>query len=163
MRIFVEIVPYFNRNVTDDKKYLFNCLKQILAPWRVLGIDKCGSLRSPQPSTRHNKEMIGNPNRKHGGAEPSPLTRLGNGCRFFRRAWLSFFGFCRSLYLLNLPFRSGYGSIAPRASQRPQNRCLKHLYKEFESRVRIVFLARLFCCLEAILRAYNATILALSR
>ena len=27
-----------------------------LAPWRVLGIDKCGSLRSPQPSTRHGKD-----------------------------------------------------------------------------------------------------------
>lgn len=30
--------------------------------------------------------MTGKPNRKHGGAEPSPLTRLGIGCRFFRRA-----------------------------------------------------------------------------
>ena len=30
-------------------------------------------------------------------AEPSPLTRLGIGCRFSRRAWLSFIGFycCR--------------------------------------------------------------------
>ena len=54
------------------------------------------------------------------------LNRLGIGCRFFRRAWLSFIGFCRSLYLLNLPFRSGYGSIGLRGRQRPQNRRLKH-------------------------------------
>ena len=26
-----------------------------MAPWRVRGIDKCGSLRSPQPSTRRYK------------------------------------------------------------------------------------------------------------
>ena len=42
-----------------------------MALWRVLGIDKCGSLRSPQPSTRHgkaNREMTGKPNRKRGGA-----------------------------------------------------------------------------------------------
>lgn len=67
-----------------------------MAPWRVLVIDKCGSLRSPQPSTRHgkaNREMTGKPNRKRGGAEPSPLTRLGIGCRVFRRAMLSFIGF----------------------------------------------------------------------
>ena len=42
-----------------------------LAPWRVLGIDKCSSLRSPQPSTRHgkaNREMTGKPNRKRDDA-----------------------------------------------------------------------------------------------
>lgn len=57
-----------------------------MAPWRVLVYDKCDSLRSPQPSTRHgkaNREKTGKPNRKRGGAEPSPLTRLGIGCRFF--------------------------------------------------------------------------------
>ena len=27
-----------------------------MALWRVLGIDKCGSLRAPQPSTRHGKD-----------------------------------------------------------------------------------------------------------
>ena len=31
-----------------------------MAPWRVLGIDKCGSLRSPQPSTRHEKDNKNN-------------------------------------------------------------------------------------------------------
>ena len=31
--------------------------------------------------------------RKRGGAEPSPLNRLGIGCRFCRRAQLSFIGF----------------------------------------------------------------------
>lgn len=60
MRIFVEITLYFSRHVTDDKKHLFNCLKHLLAPWRVLGIDKCGSLRSPQPSTRHEKDNKNN-------------------------------------------------------------------------------------------------------
>ncbi|HOJ49026.1 MAG TPA: hypothetical protein PLD48_09240 [Bacillota bacterium] len=89
MRIFVEIAPYFNRNVTDDKKYLFNCLKHILAPWRVLGIDKCGALtRAAAKHTpwKRRQEQHGKPNRKRGGAEPSPLNRLGIGCRFFRRA-----------------------------------------------------------------------------
>jgi len=33
-----------------------------------------------------------------------PAKPLGIGCRFFRRAWLSFIGFCRSLRLLNLRF-----------------------------------------------------------
>ena len=54
------------------------------------------------------------------------LNRFGDRLPLFRRAWLSFIGFCRSLYLLNLPFRSGYGSIVPRGRQRPQNRRLKH-------------------------------------
>lgn len=31
-----------------------------MALWRVLGIDKCGSLRSPQPSTRHEKDNKNN-------------------------------------------------------------------------------------------------------
>ena len=34
------------------KEYRKIALKFYLAPWRVLVIDKCGSLRSPQPSTR---------------------------------------------------------------------------------------------------------------
>ena len=49
-----------------------------MAPWRVLGIDKCGSLRSPQPSTRHgkaNREMTGKPNRKRGGADTEELEK----------------------------------------------------------------------------------------
>ena len=40
----------------------------------MLVYDKCGSLRSPQPSTRHgkaNREMTGKPNRKRGGARVS--------------------------------------------------------------------------------------------
>ena len=31
-----------------------------LAPWRVLGIDECGGLRPPQPSTRHEKDNKNN-------------------------------------------------------------------------------------------------------
>ena len=38
------------------KEYRKIALKFYLAPWRVLVIDKCGSLRSPQPSTRHEKD-----------------------------------------------------------------------------------------------------------
>ena len=37
-----------------------NDIENPLAPWRVLGIDKCGSLRSPQPSTRHGKDNENN-------------------------------------------------------------------------------------------------------
>ena len=62
MRIFVENAKYFNRCVTDDKKYLFNCLKHLLAPWRVLGIDKCGALtraaakHTPRKGNKNNTE-----------------------------------------------------------------------------------------------------------
>ena len=31
-----------------------------MALWRVLGIDKCGSLRAPQPSIRHAKDNTEN-------------------------------------------------------------------------------------------------------
>ena len=65
-----------------------------------------------------------------------PANPLGDRLPLFRRAWLSTIGFCRSLHLLNLPFRSGYGSIVPRGRQRPQNRRWKHLYKRIMSRVR---------------------------
>ena len=73
-----------------------------LAPWRVLGKDKCGGQSPPQPSTRHPKNYGKNQTESRGGAEPSPLNRLGIGCRFFRRAWLStlwfsFSAFCCSL------------------------------------------------------------------
>ena len=79
-----------------------------MAPWRVLGIDKCGSLRSPQPSTRHgkaNREMTGKPNRKRGGAEPSPLNRFGDRLPLFRRAYTSFYTIlcpnCPSFYCVH--------------------------------------------------------------
>ena len=45
----------------------------------------CFSNLAPRPSTRHgkaNRKMTGKPNRKRGGAEPSPLNRSGDGCRF---------------------------------------------------------------------------------
>ena len=143
----------------------FDGQKIYLAPWRVLGIDKCGALtRAAAKHTprKRQQEQRGKPNRKRGGAEPSPLTRLGIGCRFCRRARPSFIGFYRSLHLLNLPFRSGYGSIGLRGRQRPQNRRLKHLYKRIESRVRIVSLLGSFAVYEAFLDLY-ATILSLSR
>lgn len=63
---------------------------------------------------------------------------------------------------LNLPFRGGYGSIVPRGRQRPQNRCLKHLYKRVEIRIRLVSLLGSFAVYEAFPDLY-ATILALFR
>ena len=42
-----------------------------------------------------------NQTERRGGAEPSPLNRSGDGCRFFRRAILSLHWFCRYGYLLN--------------------------------------------------------------
>ena len=82
----------------------FYAKKYHLAPWRVLGIGKCGALTRAAAKHTPRKGRHRKPNRKRGGAEPSPLNRLGNGCRFFRRAWLSFIGFYRSLHLLNLRF-----------------------------------------------------------
>ena len=83
----------------------------------MLGIDKCGSLRSPQPSTRHGKDdknNTENQTERRGGAEPSPLTRLGIGCRFFRRARLSFIGFYRSA---PLEFAFSVGAVWHRTSR----------------------------------------------
>ena len=48
--------------------------------------------------------MTGKPNRKRGGAEPSPLTRLGIGCRFFRRAMLSYHWFLPFIVPLEFAF-----------------------------------------------------------
>ena len=46
-------------------------------------------------------------------AEPSPLTRLGIGCRFSRRAWLSFIGFYRCcLYRYKVARYVTFGSMA---------------------------------------------------
>ena len=98
-----------------------------MALWRVLGIDKCGSLRAPQPSIRHAKDNTENQTERRGGAEPSPLNRSGDGCRFFRRAMLSYHWFLPFIVPLEFAFSVGYGSIVPRGRQRPQNRRLKHL------------------------------------
>ena len=56
-------------------------------------------------------------------------------------------------------FSVGYGSIVPRGRQRPQNRRLKHQYKQIESRVRIISLLGSFAVHEAFLDSY-ATILS---
>ena len=51
----------------------------------MLVIDKCGALtRAAAKHTprKRQQEQHGKPNRKRGGTEPSPLTRLGIGCRF---------------------------------------------------------------------------------
>ena len=75
---------------------------------------------------KRQQEQHGKPNRKRGGAEPSPLNRLGIGCRFFRRAMLSYHWFLPFIVPLEFAFSVGYGSIVPRGRQRPQNRRLKH-------------------------------------
>ena len=86
------------------KEYRKIALKFYLAPWRVLVIDKCAALtraaakHTPRNGNKNNAE---NQTERRGGAEPSPLNRLGVGCRFFRRAILSFHWFCRYGYLLN--------------------------------------------------------------
>ena len=63
---------------------------------------------------KRQQEQHGKPNRKRGGAEPSPLTRLGIGCRFFRRARLSFIGFYRSA---PLEFAFSVGAVWHRTSR----------------------------------------------
>lgn len=133
------------------------CCFYILAPWRVLVIDKCGALtRTTAKHTprKRRQEQHGKPNRKRGGAEPSPLTRLGIGCRFFRRAWLSLYWFSPFTAPLAFAFSVGYGSIVPRGSQRPQNRRLKHPYKDFQGRVRRLSLLGSFAVCEVILDLY---------
>ncbi len=67
----------------------------------MLGIDKCAALtRAAAKRTPRNGNKSGaeNQTERRGGAEPSPLNRLGDGCRFFRRAILSFHWFCRYGY-----------------------------------------------------------------
>ena len=63
-----------------------------LALWRVLGIDEFGTVacawhrqvrradarRSQAHAAKRQQEQHGKPNRKRGGAEPSPLTRFGD-------------------------------------------------------------------------------------
>ena len=90
------------------KEYRKIALKFYLAPWRVLVIDKCAALtRAAAKHTprKNNKNNTENQTERRGGAEPSPLTRLGIGCRFFRRAMLSFIGFYRSAPLEFCLFR----------------------------------------------------------
>ena len=66
-----------------------------------------------------------------------PANPLGDRLPLFppRNAFFHWL-YSRSMYLLNLLFRSGYGSIVPRGRQRPQNRRLKHSLKRIMSRVR---------------------------
>ena len=67
------------------KEYRKIALKFYLAPWRVLVIDKCAALtraaakHTPRNGNKNNAE---NQTERRGGAEPSPLNRLGIGCRF---------------------------------------------------------------------------------
>lgn len=68
----------------------------LLAPWRVLGIDKCAALtraaakHTPRNGNKNNAE---NQTERRGGAEPSPLNRLGIGCRFSAVRFFLFIGF----------------------------------------------------------------------
>ena len=53
----------------------------------------------------------------------------------------------KDAWICALPLSVGYGSIAPRESQRPRNRHLKHPQKRILNRVRCVSLSRLFLSL----------------
>ena len=67
-----------------------------LALWRVLVIDKCAALaraaakHTPRNGNKNNAE---NQTERRGGAEPSPLNRLGIGCRFSAVRSFLFIGF----------------------------------------------------------------------
>ena len=56
-----------------------------LAPWRVLGIDKCAALtraaakHTPRKGNKNNAE---NQTERRGGGEPSPLNRSGSAAAF---------------------------------------------------------------------------------
>lgn len=71
-----------------------------MAPWRVLVIDKCAALtraaakHTPRKGNNNNAE---NQTERRGGAEPSPLNRLGSAAAFPP---------CDPFSLLVLPFRS---------------------------------------------------------
>lgn len=82
------------------KEYRKIALKFYLAPWRVLVIDKCAALtraaakHTPRKGNNNNAE---NQTERRGGAEPSPLNRLGSAAAFPP---------CDPFSLLVLPFRS---------------------------------------------------------
>ena len=82
------------------KEYRKIALKFYLAPWRVLVIDKCAALtraaakHTPRNGNKNNAE---NQTERRGGAEPSPLNRLGSAAAFPP---------CDPFSLLVLPFRS---------------------------------------------------------
>ena len=67
------------------KEYRKIALKFYLAPWRVLVIDKCAALtraaakHTPRNGNKNNAE---NQTEWRGGAEPSPLNRLGSAAAF---------------------------------------------------------------------------------
>ena len=81
------------------KEYRKIALKFYLAPWRVLVIDKCAALtraaakHTPRNGNKNNAE---NQTERRGGAEPSPLNRLGSAAAFPP---------CDPFFLLGLPFR----------------------------------------------------------
>lgn len=78
--------------IRDRNNFDFNQL----APWRVLVIDKCAALtraaakHTPRKGNNNNAE---NQTERRGGAEPSPLNRLGIGCRFSAVRSFLFIGF----------------------------------------------------------------------
>lgn len=74
----------------------FDEQKIYLAPWRVLGIDKCAALtraaakHTPRNGNKNNAE---NQTERRGGAEPSPLNRLGSAAAFSAVRSFLFIGF----------------------------------------------------------------------
>ena len=113
-----------------------------LAPWRVLGIDKCGfyalwcgcrrttNLRASRSgaAAKHTprKGMTGKPNRKARRRGAVPANPLGERLPLFPPRTAFFHWFLHFIVPLEFAFSAGYGSIVPRGCQRPQNRRRKH-------------------------------------
>ena len=114
------------------------CLFCVACAWhrQVRLASLAAAKHTPQKSKQRNDRKTKPKARRRGAVPAEPL--WGSAAAFSAAHGFLSLVFCRLLHLLNLPFRSGYGSIAPRASQRPQNRRLKHPYKDSESRVRKV-------------------------
>ena len=76
-----------------------------MALWRVLVYDKCAALtraaakHTPRNGNKNNAE---NQTERRGGAEPSPLNRSGDGCRFSAVRSFLFIGFA-VMVTLNTP------------------------------------------------------------
>ena len=97
---------------------------------------------TPRKSKQRNDRKTKSKARRRGAVPANPL---GGSAAAFSAAqcFLSL-----ALFPFHVPlefaFSVGYGSIVPRGRQRSQNRRLKHLYKDFESRVSKVSCSALF-------------------
>ena len=72
-------------------------LDQFTLPYtnKCAALTRAAAKHTPRKGNKNNSE---NQTERRGGAEPSPLNRSGDGCRFFHRAILSLHWFCRYGY-----------------------------------------------------------------